>query len=237
MTNPTAEPPSKRRVLLVDDHPLMREGLALLINLQADLVVCGEAGTVSAGGSEVDRLQPDLLILDLKIDAADTFEFIKSLRARYSGLRILVLSQYDEALFAERSLRAGADGYVTKQEATNEILAAARMVLEGEVYMSRKIASLVFRRELSSTPRADPPVIGSLSDRELHVFQLLGEGIGTRRISEALHLSVKTIETYQKNIKLKLGLDDAAALVRAATEWVRTMEPGGAGVSGPSSGL
>jgi DNA-binding NarL/FixJ family response regulator len=217
---------NKRRVLVVDNFPLLRDGISELLNRQDDLVVCGEADCVKSADEAVARLRPHLLLLDLRLGNDDTIEFIKSLRARIPELRFLVFTQYEETLYAERALRAGVDGYVLKTEAATEFVTAVRAVLSGECYVSRRIASHLFRRRLQ--PCADPGDgggVGKLSDRELHVFQLLGSGLTTRAIAQELNLSIKTIETYRNHIKNKLCLHNGSQLVLEATRWVHRHVP------------
>ncbi|MHA3772843.1 response regulator transcription factor [Verrucomicrobiota bacterium sgz303538] len=216
----------KARILIADDHPVLREGVAQLLNRQADLTVCGDADGVTAADRAVAEHQPDLLLLDLRMGSGDCLELIKSLRSRVPSLYILVFSQHDEALFAERALRAGANGYIMKEEASSELLTAVRTVLKGEVYVSRKIAVLLFQRSLEETrPNPQQSPVTLLSDRELHVFQLLGAGMKTRQVATEMGISIKTVEAHRENIKRKLSLDDAAALIRAATAWVQKSGP------------
>ena len=211
----------KARILVVDDHPMMRGGLTQLINQQIDLVCCGEAGTVAEGQSAVARLKPDLVLLDLRLKEGDGLELIKALRSQFPGLRMLVLSQYEAPHYVERALRAGALGYVVKDQAAEEVLTAIRTVLAGEVYLTRTLAARLlntFVGTLPGTPRAG---VERLTDRELHVLHLLGAGMSTRKIAIELCLSFKTIETHRENIKRKLGLHGAAELIHYASEWGR----------------
>jgi DNA-binding NarL/FixJ family response regulator len=219
----------KHRVLVVDDHPLLREGIIQLLNRDPELTVCGEASTVTAADAAVTALEPDLLVLDLRLGSDDTIEFIKSLRARFPKLRILIVTQYEETIYAERSMRAGAHGYIVKQEAVDEILTAIHTVLAGDCYVSRKIATVLFRREMmqSTAQRQGSKTtkVRNLSDRELHVFQLLGTGMTTREIARSLNLSIKTIETYRDHIKTKLDLHNSTQLIHEATQWVQQQAP------------
>jgi DNA-binding NarL/FixJ family response regulator len=209
-----------KRILVVDDHPLLRAGLIQFISRHQDLVCCGEADSAATTHIAIADRKPDLLLLDLRLRDEDGLELLKSLKARFPDLRILVISQCDEALYAERVLRAGARGYIMKEEATEEVLFAIRSVLEGELYLSRKLAIRLVRKTIESRPALAGPGLESLTDRELQVFQLLGAGLNTRHVAERLNLSSKTIETYRENIKHKLGLAGAADLVRYATNWV-----------------
>ena len=221
MSNSNGKAAPRSAVLVVDDHPLFREGVVHLIDHQADLRCCGEADCATAMFSIVRSCEPDLVLLDLRLKDADGLELIKSLKMLQSDLPILVLSQYDEGLYAERALRAGAMGYITKQNAPEEVLTAIRTVLEGELYVSRSVALRVLHQMIERPPETHGSAVEFLSDRELHVFQLLGAGMGTRQIATELNLSFKTIETYRENIKHTLGLQNSTSLVRCATEWVQ----------------
>lgn len=214
-----AMPTGKIRIMIVDDHPLAREGVSRWINRQSDMVVCAQADTVESAATALDHSHPDLLLLDLWLGSGDTLEFIKETRARLPQVAIVVLSQHDETLYAERSLRAGARGYVMKQETAEEILNAIRTVMRGDLYLSRLMTPLLLRR-LLITEADSSATLACLSDRELHVFQLLGAGLGSRQIAEELKLSIKTVETHRENIKHKLGIQNAAELVKQASAWV-----------------
>src|SRR6266481_909859 len=211
----------RARVLVVDDHPVVRDGLIRLIDKQGDLVCCGEAGTVMEAQIAVAKHKPDLVILDLRLKGRDGLELIKSLKSQFADLRILILSQYDAPLYIERALRAGALGYVIKDQAAEEVLTAIRTVLSGQVYLTRGMAALLLHKFVGAPPKALNSGVEPLTDRELHVMQLLGTGMSTREIAEELKLSFKTIETHRENIKRKLGLRGAAALMHYATEWAR----------------
>jgi DNA-binding NarL/FixJ family response regulator len=214
----------KSRILVADEQPLLREGVVHFINRQDDLVVCGEADSIASVRTEAARLVPDLLLLDLRLDSGDTIDLIKDFKVRHPSMAILVFSQFDETLFAEKALRAGAMGYVLKQEATEEVLTAVRTVLNGAMYVSRQIAVLILQKSLGNplqAAAANEVTVEKLSDRELHVFQRLGAGVGTRQIAAELKLSVKTIETHRENIKHKLGLGNGGELVERATDWVK----------------
>ena len=215
-----AQPAIKRRILVADDHPLFREGLVQLINRERDLSCCGETGTVAATQTAVARLKPDLLVLDLRLKDGDGLELIKSLNARFPDLLVLVLSEHDETLYAERALRAGAKGYLMKEEATDEVLNAIRRILQGELYLSRKMSVLALHKLLGNAADARGGYVGRLTDRELQVFQMLGAGKGTADIAAELHVSPKTIESHRENIKHKLGLRNAVDLLCHAVHWV-----------------
>jgi DNA-binding NarL/FixJ family response regulator len=209
------------RILVVDDHPMVREGLVRLISQQADLVCCGEAGTVRETMTAVDSHRPDLVILDLRLKGEDGLELIKSLKSQFPDLRILILSQYEAPLYAERALRAGALGYVVKEEAAAEVLNAVRTVLAGQVYLTRGMAALLLHKFVGPAGKSSQEGVQQLTDRELHVLHLLGAGYSTREIATELKLSFKTVETHRENIKRKLGLQGAAALIHYATNWNR----------------
>jgi DNA-binding NarL/FixJ family response regulator len=205
----------------VDDHPLLREALAAVINRQSDFVCCGEAGSAIETQKAVSVLQPDLVLLDLWLNGGDGLELIKALKSQFPSLHILVLSQFDEALYAERALRAGALGYVMKEQPSKEVLAAIRTVLGGEIYVSPRVAARVLHKAIETKRENRNGRVENLTDRELQVLQLLGAGMSTRKIADELTLSFKTVETHRENIKRKLGLGDAVELVRYAAEWVR----------------
>ena len=217
---PTVAKGSKRtRILLVDDHPLVRERLAEIINRETDLTVCGEAEDRHDALEAIKARRPDLAIVDITLKSSDGLELIKDIRARWPNLRILVVSMHDESLYAERVLRAGALGYITKQEATRKILQAIRRVLAGNIYLNERIATHILRRLT-----ADPSAVAAtpaevLADRELQVFELTGRGLNTREIAARLHLSPKTVETYRTRIRHKLELKDGSELLQVAISW------------------
>jgi DNA-binding NarL/FixJ family response regulator len=210
---------TRHRVFLVDDHPIVRQGLTLLINQEPDLVVCGEAEEAAAVPGALLTLQPDVVILDISLNGPDGLDVLKLIRTTDDDLPILVLSMHDESVYAERALRAGANGYIMKQEATEKVLDAIRRILRHEVYVSDRIANRMLQQLVARPAGTRKPAIDCLSDRELEVFRLIGDGHGTRAIAEALHLSVKTVESYQAHIKGKLCLPSARALVQRAIEW------------------
>ncbi len=210
---------SRRRVLIVDDHPMMRQGLAQLIDNEPDLKVCAEA---SNGGEALDAVAAqkfDLILLDISLPDKNGLEVVKDIQSLHPGLPILVVSMHDEALYAERVLRAGARGYIMKQEGGKKLLEAIRRVLDGHVFVSEKMSARIL--EVFSGRRADSSSpVERLTDREFEVFQLIGQGRGTREIANHLHLSVKTVEVHRANIKSKLKLRSATDLVRHAVRWV-----------------
>jgi DNA-binding NarL/FixJ family response regulator len=206
------------RIVIVDDHPMVRERLAEIINREADMKVCGEAEDRPNALEVIGREQPNLAIVDLTLKRSNGLDLIKDLRAMHPELRILVVSMQEENLYAERVIRAGAHGYITKQEATRKILEAIRLVLSGKVYLSDALSSDILSRMVgkSKTPGSSFEL---LTDRELQVFDLVGQGFGTRQIAEQLGLDVKTVETYRARIKDKLELKDASELLRKAIAW------------------
>jgi len=206
------------RILIVDDHPLVRTGLAQLIGDCPDLEVCGEAGDMAEALHKVDELDPDLAIIDLSLAGGSGLDLIEHIKSRDKGTLMLVASMHDESLYAERVLAAGARGYINKQEAQDRIILAIRRVLGGKVYLSERMTE----RLLSGMVEANREKrdIDTLSNRELQVFELIGQGVSTGRIAEQLNLSTKTIETHQAHIKRKLGLDSAHQLTQRAIRWV-----------------
>ncbi len=187
--------------------------------------VCGETENVAAAAQLLESRRPSLVLLDLRLGSSDVFDLIKNWRSRFPDLRILIFSAYDEELYAERALRAGACGYLKKEETSQEAITAIRAVLNGEMYVSRKTASGLLRKLILTKPAVRDTRVEALSDRELQVFHMLGAGLGSRQIGENLHLSIKTIETYRENIKHKLGLRNAAELIRFATQWTQSAAP------------
>ncbi|MGA8428783.1 MAG: response regulator transcription factor [Candidatus Sulfotelmatobacter sp.] len=209
----------KKTVFVVDDHPIVRQGLALLINRESDLTVCGEAEEMHAALSAIPIAKPDILIVDISLNGPDGLELLKNIRITSPRLPVLILSMHDESIYAERALRAGANGYIMKQEATEKVLVALRRILSGEIYVSGRIANSMLQHYVHGASPSPQSSISELTDRELEVFRLIGEGHGTRQIAEALHLSVKTVESYQAHIKEKLCLRSARELVQHAVEW------------------
>jgi DNA-binding NarL/FixJ family response regulator len=211
----------KARILVVDDHPIVRSGLIRLIDQQSGLSCCGEASLASEVPTAVANLKPDLVILDLRLKGADGLELIKSLRSQFAGIKILILSQYDAPLYVERALHSGALGYVIKEQAAEELVKAIRTVLGGEVYLTRAMAARFLQKFVGGPNKGGRAGIEHLTDRELHVLQSLGTGSSTRQIAAELKLSIKTIETHRENIKRKLGLNGASELIYFANEWAR----------------
>ena len=210
---------TKKRILVVDDHPIVRQGLALLINREPDLVVCGEAEEAMGAMHVLASARPDVLIVDISLNGPDGLDLLKNIRTTHPNLPVLILSMHDESIYAERALRAGANGYIMKQEATEKVLVAVRRILSGEIYVSDRIANRMLRHYVTGSGTVRSSSIADLSDRELEVFRLIGEGHGTRQIAEELHLSIKTVESYQAHIKEKLSLRSARELMQHAIEW------------------
>jgi DNA-binding NarL/FixJ family response regulator len=212
------------RVLVVDDHPLVCSGLKDILNRTPDLVCCGVAATVAETKKSISELKPELVLLDLQLGDEDCLDLIKETKSFHPPPKVLVISYLDEVIYAERVLRAGGKGYLMKENATEEILSAIRAVLAGGIYVSQKISNLAVLKLAGKQPPAGANDVASLqilTDRELQVFQLLGRGSGTKQIAGILGLSFKTIESHRENIKEKLELPDASALVHRAILWVQ----------------
>ena len=212
----------RKRILLVDDHPFMRAGLAGLIDRQPDLVVCGEAGNPTEAFRELAKCKPDLVLTDLTMPGRSGLEFIKDLLAAEARLNVLVISMHDEAVQAERALRAGARGYIMKEAGGENLLTAIRQVLRGEVYVSPRMSARILEGLSGSKPRGSSSPIGKLTDREFEIFQLIGQGKSTREIAGQLSISPKTVDVHRSHLKEKLELKDITALIRYAVRWVET---------------
>lgn len=209
------------KILIVDDHALVRLGLAQLIADEPDLEVCGDACDVPEALERVGELQPDLVIVDISLPRGNGIELTKALKTRYPDVKVLIASMHDESLFAERALHAGALGYINKQEATDKVIEAVRQVLDGQIYLSAEMTShLLHRLGNRRDDLLEGPSLKLLSDREWEVFELIGHGVATRQIAEQLHLSIKTIETHREHIKQKLNLTNGTELTRRAVQWV-----------------
>lgn len=213
---------SKSRILLIDDHAILRQGLAQLINQEADMSICGEAEEAPKGFEAVGTLKPDVVVVDISLKGGNGLELIKNLKASHPELPILVLSMHDESLYAERALRAGSLGYLMKEEAAETVIVAIRKVLKGEVVLSEKMQARLLHQLVNGRLKQGGSPIDTLSDRELEVFRMIGEGRSTRQIAEELHLSVRTVEAYREYIKEKLNLKNATELVQHAFQWVHT---------------
>jgi len=216
----TATTSRKKRILVIDDHPIVRQGLSQLINQEDDLIVCGAAKDASSALEGIAGSHPDLLIVDISLEGPDGLDLLKTVRSQNPTLPVLILSMHDESLYAERALRAGARGYIMKQAATDGLLVAIRRILEGDIYVSDRIASRVLHRFAGRGAQTEQSPVQHLSDRELEVFRMIGQGHGTREIAELLHISIKTVESYQAHIKEKLALKNSRELVQRAVQWM-----------------
>jgi DNA-binding NarL/FixJ family response regulator len=212
----------RRKILIVDDHPILRKGLAMVIDSEPDLEVVGEAEEVQGALEKIESLAPDLVIVDLALPGVDGIELIKAMKLKHRDLPALVVSMHDETLFAERALRAGARGYIMKQEAVDKVLVAIRKVLGGEIFVSDRITTKMLETLISGDARGASTPLDLLSNRELTVFRLIGQGFKTSQIAEKLHLSVKTIESYRSHIKEKLRLSTGNDLMKYAIQWAQS---------------
>jgi DNA-binding NarL/FixJ family response regulator len=210
---------TRKRIFLVDDHPLVREWLTQLIDQQPDLTVCGEAGSASAALAALGTASADLAIVDLSLENSAGLDLVKSLQKLTPAVPALVLSMHDESLYAERAFRAGARGYVNKRESAQRVVEAVRRVLDGKLYVSEKAAEILAAQTARGRAPPDQPAIERLSDRELEVFEKLGQGIGTRQIAEDFSVSIKTVQAYCARIKEKLNVGSATELLREAVRW------------------
>ena len=210
----------RTKILLIDDHPLLRTGIASLINQEKDMIVCGEVDDSVQAIDAIGKTNPDIVILDISLKKMSGIEVLKHIKMRYPKVRVLILSMHDENIYAPRALRAGASGYIMKQEAPDHVIAALRKILTGEVFISETMASRMLSRMVGGRPSPISSPMELLSDRELEVFTLLGKGDGTRDIAQKLNLSVKTIESHRAHIKEKLNLKNATELVHHAVQWV-----------------
>ncbi|MBF0558344.1 MAG: response regulator transcription factor [Nitrospirae bacterium] len=214
----------KTRIMIIDDHPFVRYGITQLINSESDLTVCCEAGDYHDALSKFESAKPDLAIVDLSLKDINGIELIKEMKTRCPSIYVLVLSMHDESYYAGRAIRAGAKGYVMKQDGTEVLIKAIRTVLSGRMYVSQKIASALIERSSGHMPASNGDIIETLSDRELQVFELIGKGIKTKEIADILNLSVKTVETYRGNIKSKLNISNAAGLMKQAVLWSKSIK-------------
>lgn len=210
----------KVRIIIVDDHPVFRLGLRELINQEKDLVVCGEAENYSSGWSEIQRLEPDMALVDISLKGRDGISLVKEISKHYRDIAVLVVSMHDETRFAERSLLAGAKGYIMKQETVTSIVTAIRCIMGGKIYLSDRLKDEVLSQFAGGFKTVDASPVDQLSDRELEVYRLIGLGLGTNEIAQKLNLSIKTIGSYRERIKEKLDLKSANDLLRSAIHWV-----------------
>jgi DNA-binding NarL/FixJ family response regulator len=221
MNRKTTEDTGRNRIFLVDDHPLVREGLANLINQQEDLAVCGEAEDSAGAMVGIEESQPNVALIDISLKNESGLELVKKLEERFPLVALIVLSMHEEALYAERALRAGAKGYVMKRETTKNVLTAIRRVLAGDVYVSERVVTAMAKKMGSRKATSEP--VERLSDRELEIFRLLGQGRTTSQIAEDLHLSLKTVQAYCARAKEKFGVNSLGELLRAAIRWEDAM--------------
>ncbi len=219
MQRPRTSKESVKSVVLVDDHPIMRHGLAQLIRGEAGLEVCGETGSAREGLEVVGRLKPDLAIIDLTLPDKNGLELVKDIRAAHPATQCLVLSMHDETLYGERSLRAGARGYVMKEEAADHLIAAIQKILGGGLYVSETLNARMLE-QVTGAARSKSTGVDALTDRELEILELVGKGVATKNIAVQLSISARTVEAHRAHIKEKLGITDGAALVRYAVQWV-----------------
>ncbi|HEY4258460.1 MAG TPA: response regulator transcription factor [Candidatus Udaeobacter sp.] len=219
------EEPAKIRILVLDAQPLLRQGISAYLNSQPDMMVCGEAGSVADARRTIAECQPQFVVTALRLGAGDSLKLIKELKTHNPRLCVLVYSAFEENIFAERAIRAGASGYVMKQAPSEKLATAVREIMKGGIYVSRELALSAFRKSLqrhrkdNHTPRSGA-CLEQLSNREMHIFQLLGSGLGTKQIAASLDLSVKTIESHRENIKHKLRLRSSGEVRERATKWV-----------------
>lgn len=209
----------KKQILIVDDHPMMRQGLGQLISAESDLAICGEASNAENALDLINTVKPDLVLVDISLPGKNGLELIKDFQALQPDLPVLVISMHDESLFAERVLRAGGRGYIMKQEGGKKLMQAIRQVLEGKIYVSEKMSSNILEMFSGRRAGTESSPLEKLTDREFEIFQLISQGKGTRDIAEKLHLSVKTVDVHRANVKAKLKLTSASELVRFAARW------------------
>jgi DNA-binding NarL/FixJ family response regulator len=221
-------PRARRQILVVDDHPIVRQGLRRLIDQESDLAVCGEAEGLLEAEAALRTLKPDLVIIDISLRHGDGIDLVREARAKYPKLPILVLSMHDEVIYAERVVAAGANGYIMKQAESVELLLALRRVLEGGIYLSEAIGSAMIRKLATGGRRLASNPIERLSTRELQILQMIGSGMSTRQTAEALSLSMKTVESHRERIKRKLHLSGASQLVQYAVNWSERSDAGAA---------
>jgi len=214
----------RKKIFIVDDHPMMREGLAQLITEENDLAVCGEADDAAQALEQIEKLKPDLALVDITLRSSSGLELIKDLAIRSPQTAVLVISMHDESLYAERVLRAGGRGYVMKQEGGKKLMEAIRHVLSGKTYVSEKISAKILDL-FSGRPTESASPVERLTDREFEVFRLIGQGLSTKQIADKLRVSGKTVEVHRVNIKQKLSIGTAAELIRFAVRWMEAQNP------------
>lgn len=214
------QPGREHRILIVDDHALIRRGLAALIGQEDDLFVCGEATELAQAMKIIRELTPDLILVDLTLASGNGLELVKHVVAAHPYARMLVCTMHDEKIYAERCLRAGAHGFINKEAAGDEVITAIRTILSGKPYVSNELSQRLVNRVINGQSAIETSPVQRLTDRQLEVFELIGQGLSTREVAEKLHLSPKTIESYRENIKAKLSLKSGHELTRHAIQWV-----------------
>lgn len=214
-------PSTHTRVFLLDDHPIVRQGISEMINEESDMKICGEASNYQDAMQAVEKLKPDVILVDISLSGSSGLEFLKALKIQHPDVKSLILSMHDETLYAERALREGARGYIMKQEAIEKIMDAVRHVMKGQIYLSDQMMERILEKKYGGIS-VDASPVETLSDRELEVFRMIGEGTSTSSIAKQLHRSVKTIETYRARIKVKLNLKNNMELIRLAMNWVQS---------------
>jgi DNA-binding NarL/FixJ family response regulator len=219
LNSPIKDNEKKTKIFIVDDHPLLRQGLAQLINQEADMISVGEAGDATAALQGIEKAKPDLVIVDISLKGTSGIELTKNILAKHPKMLVLIISMYDESVYLERSLRAGAKGYLMKREATDHVITAIHRVLRGDIYVSDKWRDKLVNMYGNSSTVAAHPSAEKLSDRELEVLQLTGQGYSTQKIADELHVSVKTVESHYANIKNKLDLKNSHELIQYAVKW------------------
>jgi DNA-binding NarL/FixJ family response regulator len=214
----------RKKVFIVDDHPVVRDGLSEMINRSGELAICGEAASAEEAIEKIEGAAPDLAIVDLSLPGMSGMDLVRTLKEDYPALKILVLSMHDESIYAERAVRAGARGYIMKRQVAREVEAAIRAVLNGDLYLNPKLSKEILESALRTDDRQPESPVNELSERELEVFKLIGKGMGATEIARKLGLNVKTIETYQARMKEKLHAKDAAQLYQKALRWLQSNE-------------
>jgi DNA-binding NarL/FixJ family response regulator len=222
--NPSPVVKAKKKVFIVDDHAILRDGLSELLNHTEDLIVCGEAASAEEALERIPAASPDLAVVDLSLPGMSGMDLVSSLNAKHPSVKILVLSMHDESIYAEKAVRAGARGYIMKHQVAREVAAAIRTVLSGDLYLSQKLSKELLEAALHSNTRPGDSPADRLSERELEVFRMIGKGKGATEIARTLRLNVKTIETYQARMKEKLGAKDSAQLYQQAVLWLQKNE-------------
>ncbi|MDD4871677.1 MAG: response regulator transcription factor [Kiritimatiellae bacterium] len=221
MTTSKQSSKQKKRVFIVDDHPIVRYGITRILNNEHDFTVCGDAESAEKALAAIGNLHPDIIIVDISLKDMDGLQLTRTIRARYPNLPIVILSMHDERIYAHKALRAGANGYIMKEESSEKLVLAIRQILKGDIFVSAQVQKNVLHAYASKEGARETPVINKLSDREREIFLLVGAGHTSKSIANKLNLSVKTIETHRSRIKQKFGLDGSARMTLAAVEWAK----------------